>query len=67
MTETKFVRAEMSWNLQWLFVIVFWVGLQCAMVVFLFSFFLPLRLNPRGGHQKGIPEYQVLSGLVETK
>ena len=24
-------------------------------------------LSPEGGHQTGIPEYQVLRGLVETK
>ena len=30
------------------------------------AFFLPLHLNPRGGHQMGIPEYQVLRGLVES-
>ena len=27
------------------------------------SFFLPLRLNPRGGRQTGIPVYQVLKGV----
>ena len=37
------------------------------------TFFLPLgqrlklTLNPSGGHQTGIPEYQELSGLVDTK
>ena len=30
-------------------------------------FYLPIRLNPRGGRQTGIPEYQVLRGLVENK
>ena len=31
------------------------------------SIYLPIRLDPRGGRQTGIPEYQVLRGLVETK
>ena len=31
------------------------------------SIYLPIRLNPRGGRQMGIPEYQVLRGSVETK
>ena len=31
------------------------------------SIYLPIRLNPRGGRQTGIPEYQVLRGLVEIK
>ena len=29
--------------------------------------YLPICLNPRGGRQTGIQEYQVLRGLVETK
>ena len=31
------------------------------------SIYLPIHLNPRGGRQTGIPEYQVLRGLVEIK
>ena len=31
------------------------------------SIYLPIRLKPRGGRQTGIPEHQVLRGLVETK
>ena len=30
---------------------------------FSFFLFLPLRLNPRGGRQTGIPVYQVLKGV----
>ena len=29
--------------------------------------YLPIHLNPRRGRQTGIPEYQVLRGLVEIK
>ena len=29
--------------------------------------FLPLRLNPRGGRQTGIPVYQVLKGVSLIK
>ena len=35
--------------------------------VFYLSIYLPIHLNPRGGRQTGIPEYQVLRGLVEIK
>ena len=31
------------------------------------SIYLPKRLNPQGGRQTGIPEYQLLRRLVETK
>ena len=33
---------------------------------FLF-FFHPLRLNPRGGRQTGIPVYEVLKGVSKIK
>ena len=42
-------------------------GIRYSIMVCLSSIYLPLRLNPRGGRQTGIPEYQVLRGLVETK
>ena len=35
--------------------------------IYLSIFYLPIHLNPRGGRQTGIPEYQVLRGLVEIK
>ena len=38
-----------------------------GLIGILLSLFLPLRLNPRGGHQTDIPEYQVLRRLVGTK
>ena len=35
------------------------IGVQLSAL----SFFLPLRLNPRGGRQTGIPVYKVLKGV----
>ena len=40
------------------------ISLFVGCLSFILSSILPLRFDPHGGHQTGIPEYQGLRGLV---